>query len=144
GRAGIGTTLVTAFNVAPRTGVSAAETVMGPGIDGFEGPNEPDNFGPPNWRTRLVPYLHALRASIEGSSRRPPLVGPSFVDSTYYSRIGTRDYDVASLHIYPGGQPPEQPLAAQIDQGRMVAPGHGVEVTETGYRNALAATTGQP
>ena len=88
--------------------------------------------------------MRALRESIERSRRPPALVGPSFVDASYYSLISTREYDVASLHIYPGAQPPEQPLSAGIDRGHVVAPGRTIEVTETGYHNALSANTGQP
>ncbi|TML66646.1 MAG: hypothetical protein E6G14_14580 [Actinobacteria bacterium] len=117
---------------------------MGPRLDGIEGPNELDQSDPPNWRPRLGRYMRALRESIERSRRPPALVGPSFVDASYYSLISTREYDVASLHIYPGAQPPEQPLSAGIDRGHVVAPGRTIEVTETGYHNALSANTGQP
>lgn len=141
---GIGGTLVTALNIAPRLAVPAATAVMGGRLDGLEGPNELDHMGPPNWRARLVPYLRALRDSIARSRRPVADVGPSFVDSSFYSLINPRMYDVASLHIYPGGEPPERPLAVQIDQGHVVAPNRPIDVTETGYHNALAATTGQP
>jgi hypothetical protein len=143
-RLGIGATLVTDLRVAPRMGVLAATRVVGPRVDGIEGPNELDHTGPPDWRPRLARYMRALRASIGGSGRRVTLVGPSFVDASYYSLISKRAYDVASLHIYPGGQPPEQPLAAGVDQGTVVAPGRAIEVTETGYHNALSASSGQP
>ena len=143
-RLGIGATLVTDLRVPPRLGVRAATRVMGPRLDGIEGPNELDQSDPPNWRPRLGRYMRALRESIERSRRPPALVGPSFVDASYYSLISTREYDVASLHIYPGAQPPEQPLSAGIDRGHVVAPGRTIEVTETGYHNALSANTGQP
>ncbi len=141
---GLGGTLVTALNVPPVTAIPAATAAMGPKLDALEGPNELDRMGPPDWRRRLVPYMRGLRDSITRSRRPVTLLGPSFVDSSFYSLISTRTYDVASLHIYPGGEPPERALADQIDQGQVAAPNRPVDVTETGYHNALAATTGQP
>jgi hypothetical protein len=141
---GVSATLVTDLKTPPGAGVASALRVLGRHVDAFEGPNELDQSGPPDWRRQLARYLPALRAAVDRRRPGEPLVGPSFVDLSNYRTLARSTFTLASIHPYPGGLPPEAPLSAEIPNARNVVDGRQVEVTEIGYHNALAARTGQP
>ena len=140
----IGVTLVTRLKFGPQSVISAARRVVGARLDGLEGPNELDLSRQQDWRPHLVSYLRRLHKAMAKDRLRVPLVGPSFFDESYYGRIPNLRYDAASLHPYPGGLPPEDPLAQQVGRMRGFASGRPQWVTETGYHNALGALSGQP
>ena len=141
---GLDATLGTSLTIPPDPGVAGGLQATRRRVDAFEGPNELDRSGPPDWRQRLGPYLLALRASMRARHAGVPLIGPSFVDPAHYRSVNPSSYDVVNLHPYPAGLPPEQPLSDQIRLARRLAPGRPVVITETGYHNALAARSGQP
>jgi hypothetical protein len=144
-RLGLRATLVSDLErVAPAEGVAAGIRTMGRQVEAFEGPNEPDIFGPPDWRKRLAAYMPSLRLAARAGAANVPVIGPSFVDSANYEALDLDTFDVVSFHPYPGALPPERPLGEQLRRARDVAPGKQVAFTETGYHNALAATHGQP
>lgn len=143
-RQGVRATLVTDVKIPAAVGVAGGVRAMGSRIDAFEGPNELDISGLPNWKGQLDAYMRTLRTALAQTRTHVPVVGPSFVDPTIYGSVARSEYDAVNLHPYPGGKPPEQQLAAAIERVRSIAPGRPIELTETGYHNALAATGGQP
>lgn len=143
-RRGIGATLVTSLDIRPKSAVAAAKHVVGRRIDAVEGPSELDYFAPPNWSPRLRAYLPRLRAAIKKRGAHLPFVGPGFADVSNYRYFGGIRYDVTSLHSYPGGLAPEDPVVTAVRRTRAVAPRRRpVWLTETGYHNALASTSSQ-
>jgi hypothetical protein len=130
--------------IAPAEGVLAGVRATGSRVAAFEAPNELDNFGPPDWEERLAAYLPRYRDAVRRHARRVPILGPSFVDPSYYEGVDPDTYDVANLHPYPGALPPERTLERALRRGEEVAPGKPVAFSEFGYHNALTATVGQP
>jgi len=135
---------VTSLDIRPKSAVAAAKYVVGRRIDAVEGPSELDYFAPPNWSPRLRAYLPRLRAAIKKRGAHLPFVGPGFADVSNYRYFGGIRYDVTSLHSYPGGLAPEDPVVTAVRRTRAVAPRRRpVWLTETGYHNALASTSSQ-
>ncbi len=142
-RHGIGATLVTSLGISPKDAVAAARRVVGNRVDAIEGPSELDYFGPQNWSSRLRAFLPKLRAAAKKHRPRFRFVGPGFANVSNYRYFGGVRYDATSLHGYPGGLPPEDPLATELRRAHAVAAHRPVWLTETGYHNALAAASSQ-
>lgn len=141
---GVRATLVIDIKIPPQVAVPAALSDVGRGVEAFEAPNELDTSGLPDWRRRLDAFLPALRAAVRGSNVDVPIVGPSFVDVANYRSVAPASYDLANVHAYQGGKPPEAPLEEHLRRARGVLPRRPLIFTETGYHNALAAAGGQP
>lgn len=140
-RASVGTGEI---DVDPQQAVANSLDVMGGSIDSFEGPNELDNSGDPDWPGTLRAYMPRLAAAVREQAPGVPLIGPSFIDPLNRDRI-PRDLPGAfNGHPYSGGEPPEPALERALSERRATARGRAAYFTETGYHNALAATTGQP
>jgi hypothetical protein len=137
---GIRGTLTTTLEIAPGPSVAGAIRDMGDRLEAVEGPNELDHSTIPDWRDRLPGFMAELRSAARGRT----VVGPSFVDPGLLRGVDGRVYDLANIHPYPGGQPPEEPLAEHLARAEEAAPGREFVITETGYHNALNATAGQP
>ena len=143
-RQGIRGTLIGDPAVEPAPVVTDSVALMGDGIAAFEGPNELDGSGNPGWASTLRDYMPALEEAVQNEAPGVALIGPSFIDPA--SRISVPG-DLPGMfngHPYPQGGPPEPAIG---DLTREVhASGHdrGMIVTESGYHNALRATTGQP
>jgi hypothetical protein len=137
---GIRGTLTTTLDIAPGPSVAGAVRDMGARLEALEGPNELDHSSVPGWRDRLQAFMSRLRAAARGET----VVGPSFVDPGLLRGVAGVTYDLANVHPYPGGRPPEQPLAEHLGRAEEAAPGREFVITETGYHNALRATAGQP
>lgn len=132
------------IRLEPRTAIEAAVREVGGQIAAFEGPNELDNSGLPDWRTKLHMRLEELRAAADDLSPAVPLLGPSFVEPLNYKTIDTSTFGLANFHPYAGGLPPEKPLEDEIARARAADVRGPLVFTETGYHNAVAADTGQP
>ena len=143
-RGGVRATLLADPAVDPAASVADSLAVVGPGIAAFEGPNEMDNSGDPAWPERLDTYMRALAAAVREQAPGTPLVGPSFIDPASRSQVSASLPGLFNGHPYPGGQPPERALEQALSEREATAPERGVVFTETGYHNALSATTGQP
>ncbi|MEA2475219.1 MAG: hypothetical protein QOE06_3134, partial [Thermoleophilaceae bacterium] len=142
---GVRGTLGFGLDVNPQVGVGAGVRAMGDAVAAFEGPNEVDTSGPPDWPARLKTFMPALRAAVRAQAGAgTPVVGPSFVNASLYRNVDPRTFDVANLHPYPGGLPPEPVFEAQRGRGLELAPGKKLAFTEIGYHNALTAKVGQP
>jgi hypothetical protein len=143
-RQGIDGTLIGDPRLDPATQVASSVATMGTRIAGLEGPNELDGGADPNWVTTLRDYMPRLDAAVHKSAPAVPLIGPSLLDAASRSQLPRQLPGLANAHPYPQGGPPEPAIEAGLqDLGRAVVK-RGVVFTETGYHNALDATTGQP
>src|SRR4051794_26336374 len=122
-----------------------AQLVAGPlrgAVEAVENPNELDNRGVEDWPALARGFAPRLRAVVRGT----PLLGPSLAFEANRARIAgsARQWDITNVHRYAAGQPPEQGLAAVLRRARQAEGGKPLVVTESGYHDALEATTGQP
>jgi hypothetical protein len=130
--------------IRPADGVRASEEAVGDAVTAYEGPNEIDNGGRPDWPVKLRTQMSELRSAVGRLAETVPVVGPSLMDTVHHATVDDATFDQANLHPYPGALPPERPLAEAVAALRSVGVHKPVVFTETGYHNALAATTGQP
>jgi hypothetical protein len=135
---GIRTTLIVE---RPDLAIPALRGPLRDTLAAIEGPNELDVRRVPDWQRALRQIMPRLRAARLGV----PLLGPSLVHDDSRTAIAflARDWDATSLHPYPGGQPPEAAMPAQLRAAR-AAEGKPVVATESGYHNALRSDSGQP
>jgi hypothetical protein len=144
--AGLSATLVTPeVSIDPSAAVAESLRIMGRDhIDGFEAPNELDNSGDPGWLAALTSYMPRLASAVERQAPGVPVLGPSLVHEASRWMLPRDLPGLVNVHPYPGGGPPEPPLGATL---RGLPPGtarRNVVFTESGYHNALRASTGQP
>jgi hypothetical protein len=143
-RQGIRATLLADTALDPGSAVPDSLSVMGDAIDAFEGPNELDNSGDPAWPAELPSYMQALDAAASRYAPGVPLIGPSFIESASRNLVPADMPGLLNGHPYPGGEPPEPTVDRAFRDLRVKANDRGVVFTETGYHNALRATTGHP
>jgi hypothetical protein len=143
--AGVAATLATG-DVArpPDLAVADALAVLPAGVAAFEGPNELDATGDPRWPVTLAAYMPALDAAVRRRAPGVPVIGPSFIRPASREQLPDGLPGLLNGHPYPGGKPPEEPLAVALDELGPEAIRRGVVFTETGYHNAVGATEGQP
>ena len=129
----------------PRLAVADALAVLGrDGIDAFQGPNEVDASGDPDWPAKVRDYMPKLVDAVRRQAAGVPVIGPSLV-STLGRRLLPADLPgLYNTHPYPGGMPPEPVLHEKLRERPYTARDTAVVFSETGYHNALAATTGGP
>jgi hypothetical protein len=145
-RAGIRVTLTTGdVALDPASAVRQSLEIVDPeGVDAFEGPNELDNSGDPNWPATLERYMPKLVAAVRRQAPDVPVLGPSFVYQDSRDRLADDLPGIFNGHPYPGGEPPEAALRAELDRLPDKALDRGVVFTETGYHNALQAGSDHP
>ncbi len=143
-REGITATLATGdIGVAPSLAVADSLQVLRGSIEAFEGPNEVDNRGLPDWPQIVGAYMPALAAAVRQQAPGVRVIQPSFLypDSR---RLAPRMPGMLNEHPYPLGGPPEPALEKALSEVPSDALKDGLVFTETGYHNALHATVGQP
>jgi hypothetical protein len=117
-------------------------------VEAVEGPNEYDISGDPEWANALRDYQRELYGSIKGDAElgEVAVYGPTVVmpENRGVLRELRRSLDVANLHPYPGGGPPEPAIAREVSAAPALTGTAPLVATETGYHNALAAREGQP
>jgi hypothetical protein len=122
-------------NIDPPRAVADALSLARGAIVAFEGPNELDLSGNPDWPAKLRDYMPKLLDATRALAPGIPLVGPSFGRPGSPSLAGPLP-GMVNLHPYPAGKPPEgvfgSALEAVADQREK-----GVVFSETGYHNAL-------
>lgn len=146
GAAGIRASLGTGdIDRDPSLAVADALTVLGrDGIEAFQGPNEVDASGEPDWPAKVSAYMPKLVDAVRRQAAGVPVIGPSLV-STLGRRLLPADLPgLYNTHPYPGGKPPETVLQEKLRERPSTARDRAVVFSETGYHNALAATTGGP
>jgi hypothetical protein len=144
-RQGIRATLATGDPARdPALAVADSLAVMGDDIAAFEGPNELDNSGDPAWPATLRSFMPALAAAVREQAPDVPVIGPSFINPASRSQIPPDLPGLLNGHPYPGGKPPEPVIGDAVRELRRGAPRRGVVFTETGYHNALGASSDHP
>lgn len=143
-RAGLDLTLITDVNRDPDADVSRAMQLLDGNVAAFEAPNELDNSGDPDWASKLSSFVPRLDAAVRAHAPGVPLIGPSLLDPSSRAEFSAALPGAFNGHPYAAGGPPEPALAVAVDEGRAGTPKQQIYFTETGYHNALAATTGQP
>ena len=123
---------------------------LGPGvIASLEGPNEFDNEGIHEWSAILRRYQRRLW---HGVHSRPaiasvPVLGPSLVGGDSRAQLGSIApwTSEGNMHPYPGGNPPDSNdhMESELQLAFENTGRKRVQATETGYTNAIHATTGQ-
>jgi hypothetical protein len=143
-REGITADLLTAsMATAPSVSVGASVRVLRGSIDAFEGPNEVDASGIPEWPKALSEYMPALVAAAHRLAPGIPIIQPSFLHPADRPP-GVPLPGLYNEHPYPLGGPPEPALQRAITDAPAGALERGLVFTETGYHNALHSSTGQP
>ena len=153
-----------------RDGRSGKEIMHTAWIHALEGPNEYDKNpgdpefgtitnGKPQWAWELIAfqkeYYRQIRNHSVAAIRNKIVLGPSFRypdQARYMTHVGDLAawMDFGSLHHYAGGKLPTHHLQPGADtKGRLVnmrivSGDKNLYMTETGYHNALKATSGQP
>lgn len=117
-------------------------------VEAVEGPNEYDLSGDPGWADALRSYQHELYAAVKGDAalRQLPVYAPTIVmppNRELLRELGGA-FDVANLHPYPAGGPPEPIMRQEIADNGQIVQKPSIVSTETGYHNAINATEGQP
>jgi hypothetical protein len=144
--AGIRATLVGEIDRDPTASVAESVAVMGGAIDAFEAPNELDNIaisGAPDWPAKLRAYMPALASAVRHQAPGVAVVGPSLIDSGNRTKLPRNLPGMFNGHPYSGGVEPEPALTQALFERRRTTPHRAAVFTETGYHNALHATTGQ-
>jgi hypothetical protein len=143
-RRGIRSTLIADATLDPRLTVADSVALIGDGIAAFEGPNELDASGDPAWPATLRSYMPRLAAAVQDQAPEVPVIGPSFINPASRAALPHTLPGRFNGHPYPQGAPPEPALGDALRELRGPEAERGVVFTETGYHNALEATTGQP
>jgi hypothetical protein len=128
----------------PASAVADSVAVMGHDIAAFEGPNELDNSGDPAWPATLRSFMPALEDAVRERAPGVPLIGPSFINPASRSQVPPDLPGLLNGHPYPGGKPPESVIGDAVRELERSAPKRGMVFTETGYHNALAASSDHP
>jgi hypothetical protein len=109
-------------------------------VEAVEGPNEYDASGDPNWRVALVRYQRELYRQVHADRSLDGLkvLGPTLISPADFDVLGElrSAMDLANMHPYPGGGPPEPALAQGAAQLSSAAGTTRLVATETGYHNA--------
>jgi hypothetical protein len=120
---------------------------LGDVVESLEAPNEWDLRSGGDWLEEVKRFqrdLHsAVRAvpELDGVAVLGPSVGRHF--RVEELRGFGDSIDIANLHNYPRGGPPEDELEAELANARAMAPGKPLYVTETGYHTAVNQTDRQ-
>ena len=126
--------------------LTALRTRVDRAAEAVEGPNEYSYSGEPLWVEQLRAYQRRLYGSVKGDPALAhlPVVAPSLISWQDHDLLGDmRDaLDLGNKHSYPGGDLPEANLTEELRVAAMVSGDRPVWVTETGYHNATATTSG--
>ncbi len=129
-----------------RTKIAQIAQKAGGALEAFEGPNELDLSGDPNWAAKLRPYQQALYGAVKGNSSTAtmPVVGPSLARGASYNALGNLEayFDYGNQHYYPNEW---NPGGSGLDtwampHTRKVSPTKPLIATETGYHTATQWT----
>jgi hypothetical protein len=124
------------------------QTELSSSVVSIEGPNEYDLQGDSNWVSVLRTYTKQLW---EGVKARPklaglPVVGPSIVSRTGMAAVGDLSawVDYGNTHTYLSGSMPETESvwSGELSAAASNSGSKPVQVTETGYHNAVSTTAG--
>jgi hypothetical protein len=126
-------------------------------FEGYEGPNEYDLTGDPNWVATLRAFVQRLSSAVKSNPATAhfPVIGPSLTKTASYPQVaGLNQYfDFDNMHNYFGGRNPGTPgwgaggygsYAYNISNERTAWPGKPIWTTETGYTTDTSILQGIP
>ncbi len=151
--AGVRTTLgVDPRNLGTRTidreKIGRLAELAGPALEGFEGPNELDISGRPDWSGELRSYQKDLYEAVKSnpSTSDMPVIGPSLAHAHNAREVGdiSDRLDFGNMHPYPGGHHPGTRALDDynIANSRKMSADKPMMPSETGYHNAVRHTGG--
>jgi hypothetical protein len=117
-------------------------------LETFEGMNEVDNTGGSGWTTKYKTFQQSLWNAVKNNAtwRSTPVAATSLAHYYNAPQVGNVSayMDYGNMHPYPGGGMPTNGLQLNITNFQLIAGSKPLIATETGYHNAVAATSGQP
>jgi|HubBroStandDraft_2_1064218.scaffolds.fasta_scaffold06650_4 hypothetical protein len=126
-------------------------------FEAYEGPNEYDQSGDPNWASTLNAFMARMQAAIASnpSVSKYPIVGPSLTNAASFPQMAasSTDFNYANLHNYFAGRNPGTPgwgsngygsYAWNLSLVAQAWPGKPIRTTETGYFNDVNVSGGVP
>jgi hypothetical protein len=156
GQLGIKATLITSPSESA-TLLTAYPGRVANSFEAYEGPNEYDISGDPNWANTLTNFMTLLHSAVKSnaSTSQFPIVGPSLTQAPSFATMASSagSFDDANLHNYLGGRNPGTPGWGSGGYGSIVWnlaltsgawPGKPVITTETGYVNDLTQMNSVP
>ncbi len=124
------------------------DELSGHTIEAFEGPNELDISGKPDWATADRTYQREIfqAAKLLPNANRIHIIGPSLASVARGIAFegDLADFDEANLHSYPAGKMPSAVFPEQTDIARRVFGQTPIVMTESGYHNAINDHHDQP
>ena len=124
------------------------DALSGHTIESFEGANEMDVSGIPDWALAVRNFqttLHKAALSLP-SSEGIAVLAPSLAFASHGNEFGGPmiEADKGNLHPYPAGKMPSVIFPEQTDLARNIFGGRQIVITESGYHNALNDHHDQP
>jgi hypothetical protein len=120
----------------------------GPAVEAFEGLNEHDLSGRPDWVREVRECQAALYRAVKNDPRTAglPVYGPSMGHAANAAAVGdlSRYMDYGAIHPYPGGKPPLTNLPDHETRTAVINGSHALVASETGYHTAMQWTGGHP
>jgi hypothetical protein len=155
---GIGFDLILGFqdgvdpNPMTQSDMTALESLVSSNhviVDSFEGPNEVDLSGDPNWVADTRSFMQSL-SSVDWEDTDPPktlLLGNTLAGaSSDWVLLGnmTAYENAGNIHPYANTQYPSYNFALNLANEQKVSGSQKIYVTESGWSNAMNATDGSP
>jgi hypothetical protein len=125
--------------------IARIERMAGSALESFEGPNEYNKSGDPDWAENLTSYQMDLYQAVKNnpSTRDIPVLSPA-IAKPYPERLPDLSAysDYANMHSYPGGRNPGTSTLENfsLPAARAVGGNKPLISTETGYHTALNYT----
>jgi hypothetical protein len=140
GQAGLKGDFVTGLKI-PMTVVAVFPAQIPGAFDSFEGPNEVDINGDPNWVADIAAYQQQLFSTIKGdpSTEKYSVIGPAIGHRENYSKTSDLSpyFDYGNLHNYLGpinpGTRQEGRIERWVESARTLNHTKPSVTTETGY-----------
>lgn len=115
-----------------------------PVVESFEGLNEHDLSGRPNWVAEVRTFQQAIWTKLKGNSTTSglPIFGPSMGNVKNSPAVGDLSgyLNYAALHPYPGADRPMAVVPTNISYARSISGNRPLLATESGYHTALLWT----
>jgi hypothetical protein len=124
------------------------DQLSGRTIESFEGPNELDISGMPDWISVDQNYQREISEAAKPlhDASQIRLIGPSLASASHGSELGSygNSMDEGNLHSYPAAKMPSAVFPEQTDLAKVMFGDRKVVITESGYHNALNDHHDQP
>ncbi len=128
--------------------LARVDDLTGHTIESFEGPNEMDISGVPDWDSVDRSYEKTIFDAVKSmpNAGHIVIIGPSLANAASGPRVGLtlEDLDEGNLHPYPAGKIPSVVFPEQTDKAKLIFGSKKIVFTESGYHNALNDHTDQP